>query len=194
VINILCNSCDVHIHNLDPTRVALPLRFDMFVPVSSNVRLPSGIVTTDTFCPICFGPWLHWDAGTGAMGTYLKVRGADGKPTIIKTAALIKQWQSTKLSPPPPATPAAPASPSKATRSMKRATPKGKPGRKPKTQAIIPAVPPDLIAQVEGIEGENASLKANPDEFSAMKMEQERERNALDRDRQCSSIRPYSGR
>ena len=203
MIPILCNSCDAYIYDMDPRLLSWPLTFEMFTPASPNVKLPRGPIHTDFFCPVCFGPPVHWNAGTGKMGEWLKVRGSDGRPTIIKTSDLIEKWKdvsrvkSAAPTPPEPP-PAAPASQSQAAdsppRSEKRASskPRKKPGRKLKS-AIISIVPPELIAQVEGNENENASLEASPQEFAAMKREQDRERDALERDKTHRLLRPSTG-
>ena len=197
MIPILCNSCDVHVYDLDQLKLAWPLRFDMFVPVMPNNRLPSGPVTTDTYCPVCMGPWLHWDSGDGVMGKYLKVR-VNGYPTIIKTSDLIAKWEGVPrpellaevesvASPPAPTL-------------KKKPGPKPKqqrPGRKPRMPREINVAPPELkelMARVEGKEGEDAALTASPAEFVAMKSEMERERHDLARRNDNPNLRPASGR
>ena len=200
MIPILCQACDMHVFNLDPTRLALPLRFDMFVPVSPNVRLPSGLVTTDTFCPVCFGPWLHWHSGTGAMGTYLKTKGVDGHPVTIKTADLIEKWKGVDKAQDPFTQTVENYIETKVT--FKKAI-KAKPGPKPKKKprgkiakpVQVPVMPLELkqlVAKVEGSEGQEASPETSADEFKAAKQEQDRERSRLASRK--SVLRPATGR
>ena len=198
MIPILCESCDQVVMILDPTKLAWPLHSSMFTPVSKNQPLPSGPIGVDMYCGICMGPPLHWNAGTGVVGEYFKVTGPDGHPMHIKTSDLIAKWEGVPrpellaevesvASPPAPTL-------------KKKPGPKPKqqrPGRKPRMPREINVASPELkelMARVEGKEGEEAALTASPAEFVAMKSEMERERHDLARRNDNPNLRPASGR
>lgn len=88
---ILCMSCNVHILDLDTPILAWPLRFEMFAFTAANWTWPApGPMHTDIYCPICLGFPMHWDAGTGEVGKWLKVMDGNGKPKMVSVEQLLK--------------------------------------------------------------------------------------------------------
>ena len=200
MIQILCESCDQVVMVLDPTKIGWPLHSAMFAPVNKNQPLPSGPIGVDMYCGVCFGFPLHWNAGTGVVGEYLKVVSSDGKPIHIKTADLIEKWKGVaRIIPPNPVFQPEP----KPVRQKAKPGPKFKKsrGKDPNSERIYKSKPPQnpmppelktLVAQVEGKQDTVAPLVATPNEIKAARLEQDREREALGRDKERRQPRPAS--
>lgn len=205
MIPILCNVCDQHVLWLDPLKLAWPLDFSMFTPLEANNRLPSGPVGTDLHCPICTGPPLHWDAGTGVIGQWLKIRGGDGKPTLIKTAELIEKWKGIPRPRPVEMLPIPTKKhiqraantlndigPKRRTnrKAQAKPNPTGKTFKKQRQPRAIPTEVKEIMAQVQQGQSEEPAA-VTKDEILATRHETERERSALAR--RTANLRPTEG-
>ena len=203
MIPILCQSCDQHVLWLDPLKLAWPLTGEMFTAIEPNYHMPSGKIGTDGFhCGICFGPIFRWNAGTGVMGEWLNVRGADGRPNLIKTSDLIEKWKDG----PRPAVKESIRESEARVRGAGKAVKTAPPGQKRnkvaprqasgkrfKKPGKRPTVPPELapiIAQVQQGQSEEPAT-VTKDEFLTERQETERERNALSRRK--ANLRPGEG-
>ncbi|MFA4904652.1 MAG: hypothetical protein WC600_18145 [Desulfobaccales bacterium] len=94
MIAVLCYSCSTHISNTDVDRLDWPLLGDMFSPAYPGWYLRPGPLNLDIFCPICSRFPFHHDpytAGGGAVGKFLNVRGADGKPVVMTVKQILMQ-------------------------------------------------------------------------------------------------------
>ena len=208
MIPILCQSCDQHVLWLDPLKLAWPLTGEMFTAIEPNYHMPSGKIGTDGFhCGVCFSPIFRWNAGTGVMGEWLNVRGADGRPKLIKTSDLIEKWKNVPRAKVLDANEKRnlDGSPYVAGASGQGSTKKVVKGRRAKTRpnptgktftnkGHKPAPLPPEIKQVmnqvqQGQSEEPAAV--TKDELLTERQDTERERNALSR--RTANLRPAEG-
>lgn len=184
-MKILCYACNTHILNLLVEKLAYPFFADMFEPVVTNWRLPTGQLVTDIFCPRCGAFPFHHDPnipGARGVGPYLKTQGGDGKPVILhfdQLKAILGQLGVKLAAPEAPQAPIpekarpepAPEKSAKADKGGKsRTTKKG--GPVPQTEQPDPVLV-GVMAQVEGKGASDASPEPTPEEIKEMLAERE---------------------